>query len=206
MSGWQVTCGPGAAAAVVGVAAEAAGRGGGVGPARRRWRWCAPEWWCIEEWRWRITQRCFPYAVDVAAVVLRTLRDRVAAKLQTIGRRWAICRHPEVARLRGPEIGPARAMSPIDRTRALGPAEATSPIGRTLVSLALVIDQAPVQDRSPDRDRPRVHDHRHAMCKTFSICQMPEVEMSAAADHQVDSATLLQLPVARSPAARRPSS
>ncbi len=107
---------------------------------------------------------------------------------------------------REPEIVPAVAMSPIDRTQALGPPEATSRIGRTPVSPELAIDQAPVQDRSPDRDRPRVHDLRHAMCRTFLICQMPEVEISAEADHQVDSAMRLQLLAARSPVVQRQSS
>ena len=130
----------------------------------------------------------------------------MAVKLRTIGHRWVICQRPEIARLREPEIGPAVAMSPIDRTQALGPPEATSLIGRTPVSPESAIDLAPVQDRLPDRDRPRVRDHRHAMCRTFLICQMPEVEMSAEADHQVDSATRLQLLAVRSPVVRRQSS
>jgi hypothetical protein len=127
---------------------------------------------------------------------LPTLSDRVAAKLQIIDPRWATCRRLEIAQLQVREIDPARAMSPIDQTRVPGPPEATSQIARTSVSPAPAIDQAPVQDRSPHRDRLPVHDHRHAMCKTFSICQVPELEILAEAGHQVDSATRPQLLVA----------
>jgi hypothetical protein len=97
-------------------------------------------------------------------------------------------------------------MSLIDRTQALGPAAATSLIGRTSVSQELAIDQPPAQDRLPDRDRPRVHDLRHAMCRTILICQMPEVVMWAADGNQVDSATLLQLLAAHSLVVRQQNS
>ena len=119
-----------------------------------------------------------------------------AVKLPTIGRRWGTYQHQEIARLRAPEIGLVGAMLRTGRTPGLGPAEATSLIDRTRVSQVSAIDQAPVQDQLPDRDRPRVRDHRHAMCRTFLICRMPEVEMSAETDHLAESATRLKLLVA----------
>ena len=99
------------------------------------------------------------------------------------------------------ELGPAEATLPIDRTQELGPAQATLPIGRTRV-----LGQALVRVLSPDHDQEPAHDHRHAMCKTFLICQMPVAGMSAAADHQAASVTRLRSPAVRWPAERLQSS
>ena len=145
--------------------------------------------------------------------VLRTLKDQVAARLQIIGHRWVLCPRRAIARARGPEIGQAAAMSPIvrtqelgppeatlltDRTQELGPAQATSPIGRTQV-----LGQALARVQSLDHDQEPAHDHQHAMCKIFLICQMPVagmLGMSALADHQAASVTPLRSPAARWPA------
>ena len=48
----------------------------------------------------RVPRRCRGH-------LIRTFEDRVAAKLLTIGRRWATCPRREVARVLGSEIGPA---------------------------------------------------------------------------------------------------
>jgi hypothetical protein len=109
--------------------------------------------------------------------VLRTLRDQVAAKLRIIGHRWVICPRRAIARARGPEIGQAAAMLPIGRTWAIGQA------------LARVL--------SLDHDQPPAHDHQHAMCKIFLICQMSVAGMSALADRRAASVTWLRPQVAR---------
>ena len=115
--------------------------------------------------------------------VLRTLKDQVAAKLQTIGRRWATCPRPAIARERVPEIGQAAVMWPIARMQEPGLPEATLPIGRTQV-----LGQALAPVRCLEHDQQPAHDHQHAMCKIFLVCQMPAagmLRMSALADHQV---------------------
>ena len=99
------------------------------------------------------------------------------------------------------ELGPPEATLPIGRTQELGPAQATSPIGRTQV-----LGQALARVLSLDHDQEPAHDHRHAMCKIFLICQMPVAGMSAPADHQAASVTRLRPPAARWPAERLQSS
>ena len=126
--------------------------------------------------------------------LLRTFEDRVAAKLRTIGPRWATCPRPAVARVQVPEIGPAEATLPIGRTRVIGPAEATC--------IGPVLGQARVRDRSPDHDQEPAHDRRLAICKTFLICRMLVVGISAAAGHQAALATGQPASVAHWPAAR----
>jgi hypothetical protein len=139
--------------------------------------------------------------------VLRMFKDRVAAKLQIIGHRWVLYPHREVAQPRGPETGPPRATLRIGRIRALGPAEATWPPVRTwATSRVQVLGQALVRVLSPDHDRQPALGPRHAMCKTFLMCRMSVVEMSAVGGHRAASVTWQQPLVARWPVGRRPNS
>ena len=75
-------------------------------------------------------------------------------------------------------------MLPIVRTQELGPPAAMLLTGRTWV-----LGQALARVLSLDRDQSPAHDHQHAMCKIFLICQMSVAGMSAPADHQAASVT-----------------
>ena len=181
------------------------GRGGGGGGwARWRWRGAGRRWRglvarrlvavrdLVEEHDLEEERGLVVAVADLATMLrvprrcrghrLRTFEDRVAAKLQTIGPRWATCPRRAVARVQGPEIGPAEA------TLVIGPAR--------------VLGRARVRDRSPDHDQEPAHDRRHAICKTFLICRVLVVGISAAAGHQAALAMGQPASVAHWPAAR----
>ena len=128
----------------------------------------------------RVRRRCHGHQ-------LRTFAGQVAGRWQTAGRRWVICRRPEVAPALELEIGRVQAMLRGVRILVLDPAEATLPIDRGRVRCRTRDrGQAQVQVRSPETDRALAHARRHATYKTFSICRMPAVGMSAAAGRRVD--------------------
>ena len=194
------------------------GRGGGGGASTRRWWRCAPEWWCIEGWRWRIAQCCFPDAVDVAAEYFersKTEWQRGPSRKQSAidgyvadarqsperggrksTRRWqrcfsAECRYSSQWRQRGQSTECGHSA----RRRQRGQSAQRGYSARRWGGVDRRI-----------KTSSRSHDHRLAMCKTFLICRMRVVGMLAVAGPQADSVTRLRSPVARWLAARRPSS